>query len=143
MVFILCSTAQQFAPILDQAILPLMHDVTLSKTFRFEAAHWLPTFPEGHKCRRMHGHSFSVDIEVSGAVNPERGYLIDYGQIAAAWAPLDGALDHHVLNEIEGLENPTSEVLAKWIWDHLKTALPMMSAVTVHETCTSTCRYCG
>ena len=121
---------------------PLMQ-VTLVKTFRFEAAHWLPTFPDGHKCRRMHGHSFVVDVEVSGPVDPEKGYLIDYGEIAAAWAPLMCDLDHHLLNEIDGLDNPTSEVLAVWIWDRLKPELPLLSAVTVHETCTSTCRFTG
>jgi 6-pyruvoyltetrahydropterin/6-carboxytetrahydropterin synthase len=115
----------------------------LIKTFRFEAAHWLPTFAEGHKCRRMHGHSFRVDVCVSGPVDPEKGYLIDYGDIAAAWAPLDGVLDHHLLNEIEGLENPTSEMLAAWIWARLKPSLPMLEAITVHETCTSSCVYRG
>ncbi len=115
----------------------------LVKTFRFEAAHWLPTFAEGHKCRRMHGHSFEVDVAVSGSVDPERGYLIDYGDISAAWAPLDAKLDHRLLNEIEGLENPTSEMLAVWIWERLKPSLPMLKAITVHETCTSSCVYRG
>ena len=117
--------------------------VSLVKTFRFEAAHWLPTFPEGHKCRRMHGHSFVVDVEVSGSVDPEQGYLMDYGEIAAAWSPIDKALDHRVLNDIDGLENPTSEMLAVWIWGRLQPCLPHLSGVTVHETCTSTCRYAG
>jgi 6-pyruvoyltetrahydropterin/6-carboxytetrahydropterin synthase len=115
----------------------------LVKTFRFEAAHWLPTFTEGHKCRRMHGHSFEVDVAVSGSVDPERGYLIDYGDIAAAWASLDAKLDHRLLNEIEGLENPTSEMLAVWIWERLKPSLPMLESITVHETCTSSCVYRG
>jgi 6-pyruvoyltetrahydropterin/6-carboxytetrahydropterin synthase len=119
-----------------------MH-VRLTRTFRFEAAHALPTFPDGHKCRRLHGHSFRVDVEVAGAVDPATGYLIDYGQIKAACEPIRKRLDHYHLNEIEGLENPTSEVLAKWIWERLKPALPQLSAVTVHETCTSRCEYRG
>ncbi|MCH2141771.1 MAG: 6-carboxytetrahydropterin synthase QueD [Phycisphaerales bacterium] len=119
-----------------------MH-MELEKTFRFEAAHWLPTFPEGHKCRRMHGHSFAVDICIAGTVDPALGYLMDYGQISQAWAPLDEALDHRLLNEIEGLENPTSEMLAAWIWGRLKPQLPNLHRVVVHETCTSTCTYQG
>ena len=117
--------------------------VTLLKTFRFEAAHWLPTFAEGHKCRRMHGHSFKVDVAVSGEVDPAKGYLIDYGDISVAWAPIEAQLDHHLLNEIQGLENPTSEMLTVWIWDRLKPVLPMIESITVHETCTSSCVYRG
>jgi 6-pyruvoyltetrahydropterin/6-carboxytetrahydropterin synthase len=117
--------------------------VALVKTFSFEAAHWLPTFPEGHKCRRMHGHSFRIDVEVSGQVQAEKGYLQDYGEISRAWAPLMDTLDHHLLNEVEGLENPTSEMLAVWVWDQLKPALPLLTAITVYETCTSTCVYRG
>lgn len=91
----------------------------LCKSFTFESAHWLPTFPEGHKCRRMHGHSFEVEVWVEGVVDPGKGYLIDYGEIKAAIAPVELALDHRLLNEIEGLENPTSELIARWIWDRL------------------------
>ena len=94
-----------------------MH-IRLVKSFGFEAAHWLPSFPDDHKCRRMHGHSFRVDVVVEGEVPMERGYLIDYGEIGAALEPLRQQLDHRCLNEVEGLENPTSEMLSKWIWDH-------------------------
>ena len=90
--------------------------VNLTKSFRFEAAHWLPTFPDGHKCRRMHGHSFRVDVVVRGQVPDDTGYLIDYGQIAAAVEPVRARLDHYLLNEIEGLENPTAEVIAAWFY---------------------------
>lgn len=119
-----------------------MH-VRLSKSFRFEAAHWLPTFPEGHKCRRMHGHSFHVDVIVAGEVPEADGYLVDYGEIKAAIAPVEKQLDHYVLNEIEGLENPTAEVLARWIWARLKPALPLLDEIIVRETCTSACYYRG
>lgn len=119
-----------------------MH-VRLVKSFGFEAAHWLPTFPEGHKCRRMHGHSFMVEVVVEGDAPPEKGYLIDYGEIRRAIDPIQKRLDHYCLNEIEGLENPTSEVLAKWIWDRLKPELPILAEVIVHETCTSRCHYRG
>lgn len=117
--------------------------VRLVKAFDFEAAHWLPCFPEGHKCRRMHGHSFKVEVVVEGDVPEERGYLVDYGEIKRAIAPVRDRLDHYCLNEIEGLENPTSEVLARWIWRELAGALPMLSEVVVHETCTSRCHYRG
>ena len=115
----------------------------LIKSFRFEAAHCLPKFPDGHKCRRLHGHSFQVDVCVAGEVDPERGYLIDYGDIKAAFAPLLDQLDHYYLNEIEGLENPTSEMLAAWIWERLHPRLPQLSRIVVHETCTSQCVYAG
>jgi 6-pyruvoyltetrahydropterin/6-carboxytetrahydropterin synthase len=118
-------------------------NVRLSKTFTFEAAHWLPCFPEGHKCRRMHGHSFRVDVVVQGDVPEGQGYLMDFGDIKAAITPLEQQLDHYCLNDIEGLENPTSEVLAKWLWDRLKPQLPMLAQVHVHETCNSRVEYRG
>jgi 6-pyruvoyltetrahydropterin/6-carboxytetrahydropterin synthase len=117
--------------------------VRLSKTFRFEAAHDLPTFPPDHKCRRLHGHSFRFDVIVQGEVEESCGYLIDYGDIKKAVDPLVKRLDHYYLNEIEGLSNPTSENLARWLWDRLKPALPQLSSIIVHETCTSTCEYQG
>jgi queuosine biosynthesis protein QueD len=117
--------------------------VELSKAFTFEAAHFLPTFPEGHKCRRLHGHSFRVELGVAGEVDERRGYLIDYGQVKAACEPVRAILDHSYLNEIDGLENPTAENLARWIWQRLKPGLPLLSAVRVHETCTTACEYRG
>lgn len=115
--------------------------VSLVKSFTFEAAHALPTFPPGHKCRRLHGHSFRVEVVVSGAVDPARGYLLDYGDIKQACEPVRQQLDHYYLNEIPGLENPTSEMIAAWIWARLKPALPLLSRVVVHETCESRCEY--
>ncbi len=117
--------------------------VRLSKSFRFEAAHDLPTFPEGHKCRRLHGHSFEFDVVVEGEVDPALGYLIDYGQIKQAAEPIVKRLDHYYLNEIDGLENPTSENIARWLYDALKPLLPLLSAIIVYETCTSECEYRG
>ena len=118
-------------------------NVRLSKTFHFEAAHDLPTFPADHKCRRLHGHSFRFDVVVEGAVDPAKGYLIDYGDIKKASEPLVKRLDHYYLNEIDGLSNPTSEVLAKWLFDRLKPALPQLAEIIVYETCTSRCEYRG
>ncbi|MFQ5807083.1 MAG: 6-carboxytetrahydropterin synthase QueD [Phycisphaerae bacterium] len=119
-----------------------MH-VRLAKSFTFEAAHALPTFPEGHKCRRLHGHSYTVEVVVAGEVDPAQGYLIDYGDIRAACEPIRKQLDHFHLNEIAGLENPTSENIARWIWERLKPTLPLLSKIIIHETCTSRCEYTG
>ncbi len=115
----------------------------LFKEFTFEAAHRLPHVPEGHKCGRLHGHSFVVRIYVEGEVDPHTGWVIDFSEIKAIFKPIYEQLDHHYLNEIEGLENPTSEVLSKWIWDQLKPKLPMLSKVMIKETCTSGCLYTG
>ena len=117
--------------------------VRLSKTFSFEAAHWLPSFPEGHKCRRLHGHSFHVEVTVAGDVPEEKGYLLDYGDIKKAISPIHDALDHRLLNEIDGLENPTAELLSRWIWQRLEATLPMLVEVQVRETWTNGCSYRG
>ncbi len=119
-----------------------MH-VRLIKSFTFEAAHDLPTFPEGHKCRRLHGHSFRVEVAVEGEVDPARGYLVDYGELSAACEPLRVALDHSYLNEIDGLSNPTSEQIARWLWLRLAPALPTLAEIVVQETCTSRCVFRG
>jgi 6-pyruvoyltetrahydropterin/6-carboxytetrahydropterin synthase len=113
------------------------------KVFTLEAAHRLPKVPPGHKCARLHGHSFRVEVHVSGSPDPETGWLMDFADIKAAFQPIYERLDHHYLNEIPGLENPTSEQLAIWIWRELKPSLPELSELVVHETCTSGCRYRG
>jgi len=113
------------------------------KEFTIEAAHKLPKAPLGHKCGRLHGHSIHIEIHVEGAINAERGWVIDYGDIKEAFAPIHDALDHRYLNEVEGLENPTSENLCCWIWNRLQQTLPGLSQVVVHETCTSGCIYDG
>jgi 6-pyruvoyltetrahydropterin/6-carboxytetrahydropterin synthase len=113
------------------------------KEFSIEAAHRLPHVPEGHKCSRLHGHSFQVSIHVSGAVDAQSGWVMDFADIKAAFKPVWERLDHHYLNDIAGLENPTSENLARWIWRELKPALPLLSKIIVKETCTSGCVYYG
>ena len=115
----------------------------LHKTFQIEAAHRLPHVPEGHKCARMHGHSFRIDVHVEGPVDPKLGWVVDFADIKSAFAPLFDAIDHRCLNDVEGLENPTSERLAMWVWDRLKPRLPLLAQVDVHETCTSGCSYRG
>jgi len=113
------------------------------KDFIFEAAHRLPNLPSDHKCSRLHGHSFHVEIRVTGPVDPKLGWVIDFGDIKAAFQPSYDRLDHHYLNEIDGLENPTSEILARWIWDRVHPSLSGLTSVTVRETCTSGCVYRG
>ena len=113
------------------------------KSFTLESAHRLPNVPAGHKCARVHGHSFRVEIHVSGPVDGHLGWVMDFADVKAAFDPLYRQLDHQFLNDVPGLENPTSENLAKWIWQKLKPALPQLSAVVVHETCTSGARYTG
>ena len=117
--------------------------VEIFKEFSFEAAHRLPFVPEGHKCGRLHGHSYRVEVHATGSVDPLTGWLIDFGDIKTTFKPLLDQLDHYYLNEIEGLENPTSELLAKWIWDRLADQVPGLYCITIEETCTTRCRYFG
>jgi 6-pyruvoyltetrahydropterin/6-carboxytetrahydropterin synthase len=113
------------------------------REFRFEAAHRLPYVPEGHKCARLHGHSFRIAVHVEGPVGEDSGWVIDFADIKQAFKPIHEALDHRYLNDIDGLENPTSEVLARWIWARLQPALPGLARIVVRETCTSGCEYRG
>jgi 6-pyruvoyltetrahydropterin/6-carboxytetrahydropterin synthase len=113
------------------------------KVFQVEAAHHLPNVPEDHKCRRLHGHSFIIEIHVSGPVGHDTGWVMDFADLKNSFEPLYEQLDHNYLNEIEGLENPTSENLAKWIWQQLKPSLELLTKVIVKETCNSGCVYIG
>ncbi len=113
------------------------------KEFKIEAAHLLPNLPEHHKCRRLHGHSFRVTVHIKGVVQEKTGWIMDFAEISEAFQPVFERLDHNYLNEIEGLENPTSENLARWIWQNLITNLPALAAIEVKETCTSGCIYDG
>lgn len=117
--------------------------IDLVKEFRFEAAHFLPNVPEGHKCRRMHGHSFRGEVEVRGEIDPKTGWLIDFADLKRAIDPIIALLDHYLLNDIEGLGNPTSELLAVWIWKKLEPSLPMLHRITIEETCANRCHYYG
>lgn len=118
-------------------------NVELVKDFRFEAAHFLPHVAEGHKCRRVHGHSFKGEVAVRGPLDPLLGWVIDFADLKKVVDPIVHRLDHYMLNDIAGLENPTAEVLAIWIWNQLEPQLPGLWRVTIEETCTSRCQYYG
>ena len=125
-------------PLFDQ-----VSSMEIYKEFNFEAAHRLPNVPEGHKCARLHGHSFQVRIVISGDAPEPAGWVMDFADVKASFKPLHDMLDHHYLNDIAGLENPTSENIARWIWQRLKPSLSPLSAVEIRETCTSGCIYRG
>ena len=113
------------------------------REFKFEAAHRLPHVPDGHKCSRLHGHSYRFTVFVGGPVDADLGWVMDFGDIKAVVEPVVRDLDHYYLNEIEGLENPTSEVLAQWLWNRIGPGLRGLESIEVRETCTSGCRYFG
>lgn len=113
------------------------------KEFTFEAAHLLPNVPAGHKCGRLHGHSYHVRLYLSGEVGETSGWVMDFGELKEHFKPVYDRLDHRYLNEVKGLENPTSENIARWIWEELKPSLPPLSQVEIRETCTSGCIYRG
>lgn len=115
----------------------------ISKEFSIEAAHRLPFAPEGHKCGRLHGHSFRITVFITGPVDPKYGWITDFADITRAFALIHERLDHRFLNDIEGLDNPTSENLCRWIWERLQPHLPSLSKITVSETCTTACVYHG
>jgi 6-pyruvoyltetrahydropterin/6-carboxytetrahydropterin synthase len=117
--------------------------IELVRDYRFEAAHRLPRLPAGHKCHRLHGHSFMFQVTLEGEVDDRTGFLIDFGDVDEVVEPVRQRLDHYYLNEIEGLDNPTSEVLAGWLWRELKSKLPLITAITVAETCDARCTYRG
>jgi len=115
----------------------------LYKDFTFEAAHRLPNVPEGHKCARLHGHSFQVRVSIDGEVGADSGWVMDFADLKAAFRPVYEQLDHRYLNEIAGLENPTSENLARWIWLALAPSLAGLAEIEVRETCSTGCIYRG
>ena len=113
------------------------------KRFTFEAAHRLPNVPEGHKCARLHGHSYSVEVHVSGEPDAQLGWIMDFADLAEVVNPVIRLLDHYYLNDIDGLSNPTSENIARWLWQKLEGGLPSLAKIVVSETCTSGCTYTG
>jgi 6-pyruvoyltetrahydropterin/6-carboxytetrahydropterin synthase len=117
--------------------------VELRKEYRFEAAHRLPCVPPAHKCSRLHGHSYKVELQLTGPVDPKTGWLVDFGVLDEVWSELHGRLDHHNLNEVPGLENSTCENLSAYIWNAVRPRIPQLAGVTVWETTDSSCTYRG
>jgi 6-pyruvoyltetrahydropterin/6-carboxytetrahydropterin synthase len=117
--------------------------VELKKEYYFEAAHRLPFVPLEHKCARLHGHSYKVEITVQGAVDPQTGWLVDFALLDLAWTEIFERFDHRCLNDVAGLENPTSENLAAFIWEVLRVKLPNLSAISVWETADAVCTFRG
>jgi len=115
----------------------------LTKQFRFEAAHTLPSLPENHKCRQMHGHSFKIEIHIEGEVDPEIGWIYDHKRISEAMNPLLEQLDHSYLNDIKGLESPTIEIMAAWFWKKIEAQLPGLVEIKIYETPTASCSFFG
>jgi 6-pyruvoyltetrahydropterin/6-carboxytetrahydropterin synthase len=118
-------------------------NVRLVRVYRFEAAHRLTAVPEGHRCGRMHGHGYKVELSLQGPIDARAGWLVDFGDVDRAWAGVRARLDHAVLNDLPGLENPTCELLTRWIWDALVCALPQLTRVAVWETADARCEYEG
>lgn len=115
----------------------------LFRVFHLQCARRLPALPDTHPCSRVHGHSFRVELTVSGPLDPALGWVLDFAELDAAWHPIHAALDHRYLNDIAGLDNPTSERLAVWLWQQLKPALPGLSQIRVMETHDAGCTYRG
>lgn len=113
----------------------------LKQHFQIESARFLPHLPKEHPCSRMHGHSFKIILTLVGDVDPKIGWVIDYNDIQAAMKPFLEKIDHRVLNEVEGLENPTSELLAVWIYERARKVLPQLTRVTIAETPLTECSY--
>jgi len=116
---------------------------TIVKEFTFESAHLLPHTPQGHKCRRLHGHSFRCEVHVAGAIDPTTGSVCDFADLTKAFLPIHATLDHQYLNDVKGLENPTSENIARYIWEALAPELSGLSQIVIHETCAARCFYAG
>jgi 6-pyruvoyltetrahydropterin/6-carboxytetrahydropterin synthase len=115
----------------------------ITQAFRFEAAHWLPGVPPQHRCHRMHGHSYRVELRLNGAVDPQTGFVVDFFDVQKAFGPLMRLMDHNCLNDVRGLENPTAENIAVWIWERMRPLLPQLCAVLVYETPDCWAEYAG
>jgi 6-pyruvoyltetrahydropterin/6-carboxytetrahydropterin synthase len=111
----------------------------IRRSYTIEAAHRLPHVPDGHKCARLHGHSFRVTLHVRGELEPKLGWILDFAEIDHAFEPLFAQLDHHYLNEVPGLDNPTSELLAHWVLERVQLPAGRLAAVTIGETCNAEC----
>lgn len=113
------------------------------REFTFDAAHRLDHLPEGHKCARVHGHTYRLTVFVNGALDPDLGWIVDFAEVKRLTNEVIDTLDHHFLNEVEGLEQPTTELICVWIWDRLKPKLPGLCRLKLWENQNSGCTYAG
>lgn len=118
----------------DRQLAANSYIMTIYKIFRFDAAHYLPNVPADHKCGRMHGHTYTLKVSVSGKPSIHTGWIMDFSELKGIVKPWVTLLDHHVLNDIEGLENPTAEILCLWLWKNLKPAMRGLSRIEINET---------
>ncbi len=113
------------------------------KTFTFDSAHFLPNVPDGHKCKAIHGHTYRMIVYIEGSLDQEIGWVADFADIKKAIEPIVKMVDHKLLNELPGLENPTCEKIAIWLWNKIKEKIPALVKIELHETPTSGVIYTG
>ena len=113
------------------------------KKFNIESARSIPNLPKTHPCHHIHGHSFKIIISVQGDVNEQNGFVVDFQDIDDAFDPLKKELDHSYLNDIEDLQNPTSENICIWIWNKIQSSLPNIYKIEIRETDSTGCIYKG
>ena len=113
------------------------------KEFSFDSAHFLPNVPIGHKCREMHGHTYRLKVFIKGALDPKLGWIMDFKDLKEALLPVIDQLDHKLINNIKGLDNPTAENITVWIWQQIKPSLPLLSRIELYETPTTGVIYSG
>ena len=117
--------------------------MTIFKQFTFDSAHFLPNVPETHKCRGIHGHTYKLTVFLEGPLDPQLAWVADFGDIKREVKAVVDLVDHKLLNDIPGLENPTCEVVAIWIWNKIKSSIPLLKRIELHETPTSGVIYEG
>lgn len=113
------------------------------REFTFDAAHRLGNLPDGHKCARLHGHTYRLTVHLDGPIDPDMGWVVDFAEIKRITNDVIAPLDHHYLNDVEGLQQPTTEHIAIWIWDRLKPQLPLLNKIVLWENANSGCTYAG
>jgi 6-pyruvoyltetrahydropterin/6-carboxytetrahydropterin synthase len=113
------------------------------KKFSFDSAHFLPNVTDGHKCKEIHGHTYKLTVFLEGDLVDDLDWVVDFAEVKRAIKPIIDSIDHKLLNDIEGLENPTCEKIAVWLWDKIKPQLPQLSRIELNETLTSGCIYGG
>ena len=120
-----------------------MNRMEIYKEFSFDSAHFLPHVPDGHKCRNMHGHTYRLRVYIKGAIDPHLGWIMDFKELKDALSGVIDQLDHKLINDIPGLQNPTAENITVWIWKQIQPLLPQLSKIELYETPTTGVIYSG